>query len=249
MDNVFKAIADPARRALLDALMSSDGQTLRSLADRLPEMTRQGVMNHLGVLEAAGLITTRRHGREKHHFLNPIPIRQIHDRWIDKYTGTTVAHMIAVARTAEGGAPMPLPDHVYTAYVAAPAAAVWEAITDGERTERYFYGTRVESTWSPGDPIAYRYPDGTVAADGEILAIDPGARVEMTFHARWDPALEAEGPVRQVWAVTEADGVTTLTVETYEMPADSKRFEEFSSGLPFIVSGLKTLVETGAQLV
>lgn len=84
MDAVFKALADPTRRGLLDELFKRDGQTLSALGQRR-SMTRFGVMKHLRVLEKAGLVKTRRRGREKLHFLNPVPIRLIHDRWIDKY--------------------------------------------------------------------------------------------------------------------------------------------------------------------
>ncbi len=85
MDLVFKALADPTRRAVLDALYATDGQTVRALCERFPDMTRFGVMKHLDVLETAGLITTRRQGRTKLHFLNPVPIQQVADRWISKY--------------------------------------------------------------------------------------------------------------------------------------------------------------------
>jgi DNA-binding transcriptional ArsR family regulator len=84
MDEVFKALADPTRRELLDRLFEQDGQTLSALEERLP-MSRFGVMKHLKVLEGAGLVTTRKRGREKLHFLNPVPIRLIHDRWVSKY--------------------------------------------------------------------------------------------------------------------------------------------------------------------
>ena len=90
MDAVFKALADPTRRGLLDELFTQDGQTLSALEARLP-MTRFGVMKHLRVLEEAGLVTSRRRGREKLHFLNPVPIRLVHDRWIDKYTERQVS--------------------------------------------------------------------------------------------------------------------------------------------------------------
>ena len=90
MDAVFKALADPTRRSLLDELYRSDGQSLRELEGGLP-MTRFGVMKHLKVLEQAGLVTTRRRGREKLHFLNPVPIRLIHDRWVSKYAEPWVA--------------------------------------------------------------------------------------------------------------------------------------------------------------
>ena len=89
-DHVFRALADPTRRLLLDRLFERDGRTLTELEQDL-EMTRFGVMKHLRVLEEAGLVVTRRSGREKHHFLNPVPIRLIHDRWIDKYTERRVS--------------------------------------------------------------------------------------------------------------------------------------------------------------
>ena len=90
MDDVFRALADPTRRSLLDELFEQDGQTLSALEERLP-MTRFGVMKHLKVLEEANLVTTKRRGREKLHFLNPVPIRLIHNRWIDKYNERQVS--------------------------------------------------------------------------------------------------------------------------------------------------------------
>jgi DNA-binding transcriptional ArsR family regulator len=92
-DRVFKALADPTRRLLLDRLFERDGRTLSEL-EAYADMTRFGVMKHLRLLEDAGLITSRRQGREKLHFLNPVPIRLIHDRWIDKYTERRVSALV-----------------------------------------------------------------------------------------------------------------------------------------------------------
>jgi len=100
MDEVFKALADPTRRALLDELFARDGQTLSELAERLP-MTRFGVMKHLRVLEDAGLVSTHRRGREKLHHMNPVPIRLIHDRWVSKYAEPLAATISAVKRKLE----------------------------------------------------------------------------------------------------------------------------------------------------
>ena len=100
MDEVFRALADPTRRALLDALYERDGQTLGQLGEPL-EMTRFGVMKHLRVLEDAGLVVTRRSGREKLHFLNPVPIRLVHDRWIDKYTEHRVSALAGLKTELE----------------------------------------------------------------------------------------------------------------------------------------------------
>src|SRR3954469_25590420 len=101
MDEVFKALADPTRRSLLDALFDIDGQTLRALEERLP-MTRFGVMKHLRVLEEAGLVGTRRRGREKLHFLNPVPIRLVHDRWVSKYAEPWAASLSGLKTRLEG---------------------------------------------------------------------------------------------------------------------------------------------------
>lgn len=245
---MFKAINDPSRRLLLDSLFRTDGQTLGELCQRLPTMTRYGVMNHLRVLEDAGLLTTRRAGRSKHHYLNPVPISQIHDRWISKYAARTIGAINAIKAAVEGGTMSETPTHIYTAYIAGSVADVWRAITDPEQTVRYFYGCRVESSWEPGSPVRYLGQDGEVVADGEIIEYAHEQRVEMTFHARWDTDLEAEGPVREAWIVADAEGTTKLSVEMYDVDPASKTYTEFTGGFPFIVSGLKTLVETGASL-
>ena len=100
MDDVFKALADPTRRGLLDRLYEEDGQTLTALEERLP-MTRFGVMKHLKVLQEAGLVVTRRRGREKLHFLNPVPIRLIHDRWVSKYAEPWAAALTGLKKDIE----------------------------------------------------------------------------------------------------------------------------------------------------
>jgi DNA-binding transcriptional ArsR family regulator len=100
IDDVFKALADPTRRRLLDELFEQDGQTLSALEERLP-MSRFGVAKHLKVLEGAGLVTTRRRGREKLHFLNPVPIREVHDRWVSKYAEPWASALTELKRDLE----------------------------------------------------------------------------------------------------------------------------------------------------
>jgi uncharacterized protein YndB with AHSA1/START domain/DNA-binding transcriptional ArsR family regulator len=238
----FRALADPSRRLLLDRLFERDGQTLGELTGHLPDMTRFGVMRHLDVLETAGLISTRKEGREKRHFLNPVPIRLIHDRWISKYAAPVVGAMSAMKDHLEGRRVV-MQDHVYSIYINAEPDRVWKAITDGDDTVQYYYGTRVVSEWQPGSRIRYDYPDGTPAADGEVLSIDPPRRLEMTFRALWDPELEADGHVRHVWELELADGATKLTVTTSGM--SERQAAQFGGGMVFIVSSLKTFVEGG----
>ncbi|MDH3470113.1 MAG: SRPBCC domain-containing protein [Acidimicrobiia bacterium] len=143
---------------------------------------------------------------------------------------------------------MSKPVHVYQVFINAPTEIVWNAIVDGDMTVQYFYGTRIASTWEPGAEVIYTYPDGAKASEGEVLSIDPGKRLEMTFLPLWDPELTAEGAAREVWLVEDADGATKLTVETYDITEGGKIHTDFASGWPFIISGLKTLVETGQPM-
>ena len=247
MATVFRALGDPNRRVLLDRLFERDGQTLGELCGHLPGMTRFGVMKHLGLLEAANLVTTVKAGREKRHFLNPVPIRLVHDRWIGKFAEPIVGAMSSLKAQLE--TPMDTFDHVYTVFIKASPERVWRAITDGDDTVRYYFGTRVVSDWTVGAPIRYDYPDGSVAADGEVLAVEPGRSLTMTFLARWSPETEADGPVRMTWAVEATeDGGAKLTVTSALIPG-SRTATEFAEGIVLIVSGLKTLLETGEPLV
>src|SRR3954468_13035504 len=123
MDDVFRALGDPTRRSLLDELFGEDGQTLNALEARLP-MTRFGVMKHLRVLERAGLVVTRRRGREKLHYLNPVPIRLIHDRWVSKYTEPLAAALSELKRRLEDRAMV----KVFEVYIKTTPERLWKAI-------------------------------------------------------------------------------------------------------------------------
>src|SRR5215472_1083058 len=135
--DVFKALADPSRRLLLDSLFDEDGQTMGELAARLPAMTRFGVMKHLRILETAGLIASRKIGRERLHYLNPVPIRLIHDRWIGKYAEPWVG-ALADLKVRFEGTPMDRPRHMFQVYIRTTPEQLWQAITDPEFTVRYF---------------------------------------------------------------------------------------------------------------
>jgi DNA-binding transcriptional ArsR family regulator/uncharacterized protein YndB with AHSA1/START domain len=249
-DEVFRALNDPSRRLLLDALFAEDGQSLGDLSELLPQMTRFGVMNHLSILEEAGLVSTYKAGRRKLHYLNPVPLQLVHERWINKYTERKVRTMTQIKSNLEATTGATTPDHIYQAIINVSPSIVWNAITDGEITEKYFYGTRVESTWEEGAEIRYTHPHdgGHVAARGIIVSIDPGNMVEMTFQALWDDDLIAEGPAREIWRVEDFNGATKLTIELYDTPTGSKTYSDFTSGFPYIVSGMKTFLETGESL-
>jgi DNA-binding transcriptional ArsR family regulator/uncharacterized protein YndB with AHSA1/START domain len=248
MDDVFRALDDPHRRRLLDGLFEADGRTLGELCDLVPGMTRQGVMNHLRVLEEAHLVSTVRDGRRKLHYLNPVPIRLVLDRWISKYAEPAVEALAALTTSLEGETPMPTPSHRYETYIRCTPEAAWNAIVDGDLTVQYFYGNRIDSTFEVGAEVPYFAPDGSKVSSGEVLVFDPPHRLEMTFLPMWDADLEAEGPAHTAWIVDEVNGLTRVAVEYYDLPSESKRAADFMSGIPFIVAGMKTLLETGEGL-
>src|SRR5215475_9816848 len=155
IDDVFKALADPTRRQLLDELFEEDGQTLSALEQRLP-MSRFGVAKHLKVLEGAGLLTTRKRGREKLHFLNPVPIRQVHDRWVSKYAEPWAAGLVHLKRSLERSM-----QKVFEIYIKTTPERLWQAIVDPEQRSRYNFGASVASTWRPGSSYRMTARGGT----------------------------------------------------------------------------------------
>jgi uncharacterized protein YndB with AHSA1/START domain/DNA-binding transcriptional ArsR family regulator len=251
VESVFRALADVSRRKLLDRLFERDGQTLTELADCLPAMTRFGVMKHLRLLEEAGLVTTRREGREKLHYLNAVPIRLIHDRWIGKYRKARAAALAELKidleedmRTVDTR-----PAQVYTVFIRAPREMVWDAITKPEFTRQYFFGSEPQSTWKPGARLAWNeHGTGTLLVDGEVIEYDRPSRLVHSWVAHYDPILTAEGPSRVTFELEEKDGVTKLTTIHDDFPTGSKVYENVAGGWPQVLSGLKTLLETGVPL-
>jgi uncharacterized protein YndB with AHSA1/START domain/DNA-binding transcriptional ArsR family regulator len=244
-DLVFRALADATRRSLLDALFREDGQTLGALGRRLT-MTRFGVMKHLRVLEEAGLVVTRRRGREKLHFLNPVPIRLIHDRWIDKYTGPWAAMLSGLKHDLEAQM-----EKVFELYIKTTPDRLWQAIVDPEMRAKYTFGVGVYSDWTPGSSYTSRTGGGTVApdmpiAEGENLEVDPPRRLVQTFRALWSDEVKREGTSRVTWEIEPVGDSCRLTVIHDQLREMAN--SELYGGWPMVLSGLKTLLETGELL-
>ena len=241
MDTAFKALGDPTRRALLDALYARDGQTLRSLAAP-HHMSRIAVAKHLRLLEEAGLVVSRRRGREKLHYLNPVPIRLIHDRWVSKYTEPWAAGLVGLKDEMEH--PM---EKVFEIYIRTTPERLWQAITDPAIREKYHFGVRAESDWTPGSSYALVHPgaDGALA-EGVNLEVDPPKRLVQSMSVMWSDEAKAEGTSRVTWEIEPVGDSCRLTVIHDELAEDAR--EEIYGGWPMILSGLKTWLETGEAL-
>ncbi|MDQ3810709.1 MAG: SRPBCC domain-containing protein [Chloroflexota bacterium] len=245
--DVFKALADPSRRLLLDSLFLDDGQTLSQLASRLPGMTRFGVMKHLRQLEAANIVVSRKVGREKRHFLNPLPIRLIHDRWIGKYAEPWAGALAALKASLER-ADMDRPRHLYQVFIRTTPEQLWRAITDPSLTERYFFATRVESEWRTGALLRYWRTDGQIAVEGEVIEADPPRRLVMSWAFRHSPEMAADPPSRVTWEIEALGEICRLTLVHDNFPAETETFKSAGSGWPLVLSSLKSLLETGQPL-
>jgi uncharacterized protein YndB with AHSA1/START domain/biotin operon repressor len=241
VDEVFKALADPTRRSLLDELFRSDGQSLTQLEARLP-MSRFGVMKHLKQLEEAGLVVTRRRGREKLHFLNPVPIRLVHDRWVSKYAEPWAAGLSGLKQELER--PM---EKVFEIYIKTTPERLWEAITDSDARAKYNFGVGVESDWASGSSYRGVHPraPGTLV-EGENLEVDPPRRLVQSFTALWSDEVKAQGASRVTWEIEQVEDSCQLTVTHDQLREDAN--PELYGGWAMILSGLKTLLETGEEL-
>jgi uncharacterized protein YndB with AHSA1/START domain len=240
MDEVFRALADPTRRSLLDELFKEDGQPLSALEARLP-MTRFGVMKHLKLLEEAGLVVTRRRGREKLHFLNPIPIRLIHDRWVSKYTEPWVATLSDLKYRLEDKTMI----KVFEIYIKTTPERLWQAITDTEMRRKYTFGAVVTSDWTQGS----RYEGvggGAPIFEGENLEVDPPRRLVQSFRALWGEDVKREGTSRVTWEIEPIGDSCRLTVTADQLREGAN--DQLYGGWPMVLSGIKTLLETGEML-
>ena len=241
VESVFRALADPTRRALLDALFEQDGQTLVALTAPY-DMTRIAVAKHLRLLEEAGLVVSRRRGREKLHYLNTVPIRLLHDRWVSKYTEPWAAGLVGLKSELEQTM-----EKVFEIYIKASPERVWAAITDPTIRAKFHFGAGVVSDWTPGSRYQLTHPgnDGPLA-EGENLVVEPPRRLVQTMHTLWSEDAERAGTSRVSWEIESVGDSTRLTV-THDQLSESAP-PEIYGGWPMILSGLKTWLETGETL-
>jgi uncharacterized protein YndB with AHSA1/START domain/DNA-binding transcriptional ArsR family regulator len=246
MDKVFKALADPGRRLLLDRLREDNGQSLGQLCEYL-EMARQSVSQHLSVLESANLVSTVRQGRQKLHYLNPVPLQQIQHRWIQafEYPRLHALHGVKLqAEEAHMAETTGKPTFVYVTYIHSSPEKVWEALTDADLTAQYWGHSNV-SDWQQGSRWEHRRTDGSgiVDVEGEVIETVPPRRLVMTFGG----ANAADPPSVVTFDIEPHHDIVRLTV-THEGLADPSDHRAVSAGWPAVLSNLKSLLETGNVL-
>jgi uncharacterized protein YndB with AHSA1/START domain/DNA-binding transcriptional ArsR family regulator len=266
MDAVFKALADPCRRGLLDRLNATNGQSLRELCAGL-NMARQSVTKHLGVLEAANLVTTARRGRNKLHYLNAAPINDIADRWIDRYNRER-AHALADLKRALEANAMTETEFVYSTYIKTTPERLWAALTEPAFTRQY-WGAAVHSDWNVGSPVLWETDadDEPRDLDQVVLEAEPYRRLSYTWH-NYQPAhaelfgwsdehfaeLVKEKRSKVTFEIEPVGSAVKLTVTHDGFEPGSEMLEACSGrkpqsgGWPELLSSLKTLLETGDVL-
>lgn len=265
LDDIFRALADASRRSLLDRLHARNGQSLHELCEGL-DMTRQAVSKHLAVLEAAALVTGVRHGRQKLHYLNPVPIQEFTDRWIGRYERGRLSALTDLKQSLEGDRTVSntgtKPEFVYVIYIQTTPEKLYEALTDAEFALRYFGGWGPKSDWATGSPVLWKMgPDGDYEdLDQEVLEATPGKRLAYTWHRimpmmrelfasdeEYEQARKEKSKVAFDIEPGEVPGAgvkLTITHDGFDSP-DSKMLEGVSGGWVMILSGLKTMLEGG----
>ena len=247
-DAVFKALADPTRRRLLDRLRETDGQTLGQLCAQLG-MARQSATQHLDIVVNANLVSVVRRGRERLHFLNPVPIHDIETRWISRFDRPRLETLTTIKQNAEEHAmtesTSPVPTYVYVTYIRATPEQVWHALTDADLTARYWGHANV-SDWQPGSKWEHRRTDGSDVADvaGTVMESEPPERLVITFG---EPAETGGAPSVVTFLVEPHLDIVRLTL-THSQLADRAALDEVSHGWPAVFANLKSLLETGDVL-
>lgn len=209
-------------------------------------------MKHLNLLEEAGLITTRKVGREKLHYLNSVPIRQIYDRWVSKYAEPWAIELTSLQKELEREPTVEnKPRHVNRIAIKATPEQVWQALTDPAKTSKFWFNCSIRSTWEINSPFELRDPEDDKKAEGIIIAIDPPRKLVISWRFLSFPNTVDDSPSRITWEIdshAEHSGVTLVTVvhDEFEQAANTAKILE--SGLPIVLSGMKTLLETGSTL-
>jgi uncharacterized protein YndB with AHSA1/START domain len=251
LDPLFRALADPSRRRVLDLLKARPGTTVGELTGQF-EFSRFAVMKHLRILEETGLVVSRRDGRVKRLYLNAVPIQTIYDRWISRYSALWATQLTSLKYHLEAeGTPMPAATqirYVHVVHIRTTPEKLWDALTRPELTRLYYYGMDIATDLRPGAVLEYARsePDGsrkTVIA-GKVLEVDPPRRLvhSFAFLAKQDE------PTRVTYALEPVGDLVRLTVTHEGFDGETETYQMVRGGWAPIIDGLKTYLETGRPL-
>lgn len=243
MEHIFKALADPTRRKLLDALRHKDGQTLTDLGASL-DMTRFGVMKHLRQLEDANLIVIRKSGRFKHHYLNALPLQELMDRWVAPFLQPQAKALIDLKTKLEKDTNMSKPDFMMQTFIRCTKDALWDALTQADDMARYHFACNtVQDDAAVGEATTFILPHGEAMLKQVTTALDPKSKIAMTF----EPLFMGPDapPSHMVYLIEPQGDVCMLTIEHYDMAPGQ---EGFAEGWARLAASLKSFLETGKPL-
>lgn len=244
MDNIFNALSDKSRRYLLDLLYERNGQSLTELSSKL-DMSRQAVTKHLKILESAELVVPVWKGKEKLHYLNPIPLRLIYSRWINKFDNFRIESLYELKNILEEtNQEVKMNGFIYQIVIAASAEKVWESLTKPEFTQKFWFGRSVISDWSVGSMVSVITPENTEEVRGKVLEFDPFKRLSYTWKT---PDETEEETTTVVFELQEMGPMVKLTI-MHDIDAGDAKFHQAAAGWTFILCGLKTYLETGAPM-
>jgi DNA-binding transcriptional ArsR family regulator/uncharacterized protein YndB with AHSA1/START domain len=270
MDDIFKALADPGRRRLLDSLNAHNGQNLSDLC-AVMDMTRQSVTRHLEILEAANLVVVVRRGRERLHYLNAAPIHQVADRWIGQYHQERVRALADLKDALELTHMTTITDattqtrsFVYTTYIKTTPEQLWDALTNPAFTKRY-WDMEFITDWKTGSHMTWKHKDVFLDDPAQVVVVaEPFTRLSYTWHTMTPEFAEhvgidaatiadlAEETRKQrskaTFEIEDMNGKCKLTVIHDDFPTDSIMLRMVSTGWPAVISSLKTLLETGHHI-
>jgi len=248
-DDIFRALSDPNRRRILDIAKNRPGITVNELTDEF-DFSRYAVMKHLKILESCNLIISKKEGKFRKLYLNAIPIQTIYDRWISKFSKYWAQNITALKYKLEEDSKMSQPElkHVFVIYIKTTKEKLWEALTHGDVTHKYFFATKIKSDFSPGSKLEFhgvnKEGEPYIPVSGEVIEVIPQKKLVYSFQQYSNN----DKPSRVTYEIEEVDGNIKFTVTHDQFDEVNETYNSVQQGWPYILSGLKTYLETNKTL-
>ncbi|MCB9994553.1 MAG: SRPBCC domain-containing protein [Hyphomicrobiaceae bacterium] len=249
MEKIFAALADPTRLAAVEALRDRDGQTLGELQALFPHLSRFGVMKHLKVLEDAEVISTRKSGRFRYHYLNPVAFQSVADHFVSRLAAPYARGLVALKSQLETkDTTMPAPRHQMVTIIKTSPERLWTALTSPNETVHYFFGLKISDKLDVGSHIALSTKDGEAKVSGRVTAFDPPRKFAYTFTGDRNDDGSRDPESLVTFEIEPMGDACRVTMIHDGFGAENLTFRNTGMGWPIVLSGLKTYLETGQEL-